>query len=310
MSDLNNYNPKEYEISVNSRSQIPISTNLVVSTKCNYNCRFCFGQYKGISNTPDESHILKIPRLLVEAGCQKLTLEGGEPFLFPQIFELVKKAKKVGLATCIVTNGYFVTKEKMKELSPYLDWIALSVDSASELIEFKLGRGNGEHISKCKKIAVWAHELNINLKINSVITSLNFHEDLTNLILELKPHRWKVFQLLQIEGENTETTKDLIITKEEFNHFRKLNNHIKKYGIDFVSESQDDMKGSYIMMLPDGRFISNHEGKYTFGRKTIFNSGVLNALNEVGWDEEKFSRRGGYYQYKNVAKSPTWGFTG
>ena len=78
-----------------------------------------------------------------------------------------------------------------------------------------------------------------------------------------------------------------------------MNNHksIKNVGIDFVYETIDDMESSYIMMLPDGRFFSNHCGKYIIGKETIFEAGVLVALNEVGWDEEKFRRRGGYYRW-------------
>jgi radical S-adenosyl methionine domain-containing protein 2 len=303
MPDSNKCNYNECTQSNILANLLPVSVNLVVTTRCNYNCRFCFGHYRQLKRPPKDDRILEIPKLLAEAGCQKLTLEGGEPFLFTQLLELLKEAKNAGLVTCIVTNGMLVTKEKITSLSPYLDWIALSIDSMDEATEIKLKRGQGEHISHCKKIAIWVHELGIRLKINSVITSLNFNHDLKNLINELKPDRWKAFQLLQIEGENVETTKDLTITDEEFRIFMKKNESIRTYKTDFICESQDDMKGSYIMLLPDGRFFSNHEGKYVFGKKTIFKSGVLEALKEVGWDKEKFFHRGGYYQWKGNKSS-------
>lgn len=298
MTDSNKCRFNECILSKKPANHLPISVNLVVTTRCNYKCRFCFGHYKQLKAIPKDDCILEIPKLLAEAGCQKLTLEGGEPFLSPKLSELLKKAKNLGLVTCVVTNGKLVTKEKMKSLSPYLDWIALSIDSVDEATEIKLKRGDGGHISHCKEIATWAHELGIRLKINSVITSLNYTQDMKSLIRELKPDRWKAFQMLQIEGENVETTKDLIITDEKFLDFIKKHESIKMDGIDFIGESQEDMKGSYIMLLPDGRFISNNEGKYVFGKKTIFELGVLEAFKKVGWDEEKFYQRGGYYQWK------------
>jgi len=290
-------NSDECKLSKNTRNKIPISVNLVVTTKCNYRCRFCFGHFKQLDKTPDDSRILEIPGLLAKAGCKKLTLGGGEPFLSPKLLELLKEAKKVGLTTCVVTNANMITKEKMMALSHYLDWIAISVDSFSEYTEIEIGRGNVRHVSHCIKVASWAHDLGINLKVNSVITSLNYSENMMKHILSIKPDRWKVFQLLQIEGENIESTKDLVISEEEFQYC--MNNHksVKNVGIDFVYETIDDMKSSYIMMLPDGRFFSNHAGKYIIGKKTIFEAGVLVALNEVGWDEEKFHRRGGYYRW-------------
>lgn len=306
MLDSNKRSFDECELSNDSANNLPISINLVVTTRCNYNCRFCFGQYKQLKEIPSKDRILEIPKLLAEAGCQKLTLEGGEPFLFPQLLDLLKVAKKVGLVTCVITNGKLVTKERMESLSPYLDWIGISIDSVDEAIEIELKRGDGDHISHCKDIAEWAHELGIRLKINSVITSLNYTEDLKSLIRELKPDRWKAFQLLQIEGENVEATKDLTITDEEFRFFIKKHESIKKDGIDFICESQEDMKGSYIMLLPDGRFFSNHCGKYVFCKKTIFESGVIEALKEVGWDKEKFCRRGGHYQWSKRKFPVKW----
>ncbi len=306
MPDSNKCSFDACKLSNESANHLPISINIVVTTRCNYNCRFCFGHYKQLKEIPRDDRILEIPKLLVEAGCQKLTLEGGEPFLFPQLLDLLKVAKKVGLVTCVITNGKLVTKEKMESLSPYLDWIGISIDSVDEAIEIELKRGDGSHISKCKEIAVWAHEMGIRLKVNSVITSLNYIEDLKSLIRELKPDRWKAFQLLQIEGENVETTKDLTITDEEFRFFIKKHESIRKDGIDFVCESQEDMKGSYIMLLPDGRFFSNYFGKYVFGKKTIFESGVLEALIEVGWDKEKFCRRGGYYRWRKRIFPVKW----
>lgn len=303
MLDSNKCSFNECNLSNEMVNNRPIAINIVVTTRCNYNCRFCFGQYKQLKEIPKDDRILEIPKLLAEAGCQKLTLEGGEPFLFPQLLDLLKVAKKVGLITCVITNGKLVTKEKMESLSAYLDWIGISIDSIDEAIEIELKRGDGGHISHCKEIALWAHEMGIGLKINSVITSLNYTEDLKSLIRELKPDRWKAFQLLQIEGENVKTTNDLTITDEEFRFFIKKHESIRNDGIDFICECQDDMKGSYIMLLPDGRFFSNYFGKYVFGKKTIFESGVIEALKEVGWDKEKFCRRGGHYQW-SIRKYP------
>lgn len=42
----------------------------------------------------------------------------------------------------------------------------------------------------------------IRFKINSVINRFNYEEDMTGHLRELKPFRWKVFQVLLIENEN------------------------------------------------------------------------------------------------------------
>jgi len=278
-------------------SQRPLSVNLVVTLKCNYNCRFCFGHLRDIRKPLLTGRILEIPKLLAEAGCQKLTLEGGEPFLFPRLDEILYSAKKAGLTTCIVSNGSPITEDILESIFDTVDWLGISIDSASEKIERKLGRGNGNHVLNTVEVAEWAHEMGIRLKINSVITSLNYEEDMTKLISCLAPERWKAFQILQIEGENDTAIQDLLISKEQFEIFIEKNKKISSKGISFIPEYNNDMIGSYVMLLPDGRFFSNHGGKHIFGKQSIFEVGVLEALAEVGWDEEKFQRRGGKYDW-------------
>lgn len=53
------------------------------------------------------------------------------------------------------------------------------------------------------------------------------------------------------------------------------------------------MTSSYMMVTPDGRFYQNTEGWYTKSRP-ILAVGTDVAL-EVGFDYEKFERRGGAY---------------
>jgi radical S-adenosyl methionine domain-containing protein 2 len=268
-----------------------------VTLDCNYRCRFCFGGYKTLKRTLDDSRLLDIPVLLAEAGCQKITFEGGEPLLNPRTFELVERAKNAGLTTCLVTNGSLLTLDKLERLSENLDWLGLSADSANEDTEVALGRGYGNHVNQIVRLSDWAHDLGIALKVNSVITKLNYREDMKEFIKSLKPRRFKAFQVLLIRGENENACEQLAIDQLEFDYFVENHKELEACGISFVPESQEDMIGSYIMMLPDGSFYSNLNESYNYGETSIFDERVETAFKEVGWDREKFFRRGGYYPW-------------
>lgn len=282
---------------VSSDPYRPISVNLAVTLDCNYRCKFCFGRYKSLNRTIDDSRLLDIPFLLAEAGCQKITFEGGEPLLNPRIFELVERAKNAGLTTCLVTNGSLLTLDKLTRLSENLDWLGISVDSANEETEVALGRGYGNHVNQIVRLSDMAHDQGIALKVNSVITRLNYREDMKEFIMSLKPKRFKAFQVLVILGENESACEQLAIGQSEFDYFVKNHHELEACGISFVPESQDDMIGSYIMMLPDGCFYSNLNGSYNYSERSIFDEGVEAAFKEVRWDREKFYRRGGYYPW-------------
>lgn len=279
------------------RSQIPISVNLLVARKCNYKCRFCFSHLHGLEEEFSTDQLLEIPPLLKSAGCEKLTLTGGEPFLCPMLDDVLRVAKESGLTTCVVTNGSLLTRHRLHSLKDSMDWIGLSLDSASEEVEVKLGRGLGNHVSQIRRVGSWAHELGMKLKMNSVVTSLTYDEDMTGMIKELSPARWKAFQVLPIDGENHTEVEELIISGREFRTFVSRNSCIREPGIEFVPETSDDMEDSYISILPDGRFFSNRGRKYSYGENTIFEVGVHEALGQVSWDEKKFIRRGGIYDW-------------
>lgn len=275
----------------------PLSVNIPLTRKCNYNCKFCFGHLRGLKEHFDYSRILEIPELLAKVGCEKITLEGGEPFLSPHLIQTLIESKKVGLKTCIVTNGSIVTKDQLVSMSLYLDWLGISIDSKYDEIEDWLGRGGDGHTDKVKQVAKWCHDLDIKLKINSVVTTCTYQEDMVDFINEMKPDIWKVLQVLEVETENETEVKDLKITDDQFQEFIDLNVEIRNYGIDFKPEFNHQMYGSYIMLLPSGYFFNNNNGRYQISSDSIFDVGVKETLSQVNWNYKKFRERGGIYNY-------------
>lgn len=100
------------------------------TTKCNFNCTFCCGRYmkqgnlsistfkKIFSKVPDISHI---------------ELQGeGEPFIHPQLFDMVNIAKEKGANSSVITNGSFLSKVNIEKiLSSEIETIHCSIESAN-----------------------------------------------------------------------------------------------------------------------------------------------------------------------------------
>ena len=274
----------------------PVSVNLVLTERCNYHCKFCFGKYKN-REFFNYDRILNIPCILKQLGTEKLTIEGGEPFLMPRLLELIlEEAKNCGLTTMVISNGSLIKKEQLKRMAPYIDWLGLSIDSPNEETERFLGRGFGNHVAKVKKVAEWAHENEIYLKTNTVVTRYNLNDNLVPLLIELKPKRAKFFQFLHIEGANDEHAEELKITKEEFKEFVEQHRVLEEYGIPIAAETNEYMLGSYLMLFPDGRFFNNNYRRYQHTKHSIFDNSTL-ALREAMWIPEKFVQRGGIYEW-------------
>ena len=87
----------------------------------------------------------------------------------------------------------------------------------------------------------------------------NIQDDMSTLVLELMPERWKIFQVLPVEGQNDGDVDSLLIEKDEFENGCR-HKHVESRGIQFVPESNDLMRGSYAMLDALGRFYSNESG--------------------------------------------------
>lgn len=266
------------------------SVNLHLTKACNYRCGFCYAHFRQVETHLHQEQWETIIKLLAEAGTSKITFVGGEPTLLPYLPALVKHTKELGITTMVVTNGSRITREYLEQFEGALDWVGISIDSAREEVNQQLGRGEGDHVSQTRRVVGLLHELGMGVKINSVVTSLSWQEDMTPLLRELRPKRWKVFQMLPIAGEN-DGAEDLSVTPEQFQHFVELN-----AAADPIPEDNEAMTDSYLMIDPQGRFFSNSGGKLTHG-PAILEYGLEVAYRATNFQFRKFVKRKGWYEW-------------
>lgn len=121
----------------------------------------------------------------------------------------------------------------------------------------------------------------------------------------LNPCRWKVFQVLRLEGENSgpgakRDVTDYLISTEQFADF--VARH-RQTGV-LVPESNETMQNSYLILDEKMRFLN-----CTLGAKTpspsILDVPVEVALRSAGFDAAMFRKRDGEYDWsKPPRKKP------
>lgn len=281
---------------------------------CNMRCKFCFATFQDVKNSilpkghlPEEE-ALKVVKELANFGFEKITFAGGEPTLCPWLSKLIRTAKEHGLTTMIVTNGTRLTDKFLTDNQNYLDWIALSVDSLDDKTNRDAGRAIvGKRVielDRYKQIVDSIKSYNYGLKINTVVHAKNVDEDLSKFIEYAKPIRWKVFQVLPIEGQNDTSIKKFMISQSEFNKFILKHEKNESLGIKIVVENNDAMRGSYAMVDPAGRFYDNAQGKHNYS-KPILSVGAEIAIQQVNYSTEKFKNRGGEYDWTKPMAIPS-----
>jgi radical S-adenosyl methionine domain-containing protein 2 len=268
-------------------------------------CLFCFGRFRDVRADvlPDghltASEATQVVELLAAAGFKKITFAGGEPFLCPWLPSLLRTARSAGLITCVVTNGSLLMNKSLEEYRGLLDWMTLSVDSPQPGTLMHIGRMTAgrplvpsEYLALCS----WVQENDIRLKINTVVTRVNLHEDMSEFIVKAHPYRWKIMQVLPVRGQNDDSVALLIVTHKEFLDFVERHKHASAYGISIVSEDNASMTGSYAMLDPAGRFFDNVDDAYTYS-PSILTHGVYEAIRHVTISRQRFLARGGAYNW-------------
>lgn len=287
----------------------PESINWHVTVVCNYACRFCFLTLRGYRRSLppgsplriSPSKAVRVLRLLADAGTQKLTFAGGEPTLCPELPELVREAEGLGLHPMVVSNGTGITDDFVQRAGPFLSAIKLSIDSASSELEAEMGRGTGNHVATIMAAADRCRQEGIPVMVNTVVSAKNWDEDLRPLIRLLAPVRWKVFQVLPVNGETDAHWRDFSLGPELFAAFVRRHAELNP-----VAENNEAMRGSYLMIDPLGRFFQDFEGRYRYSQ-SVLDVGVMPALGQVGWDFSRFVRRGGQYPLpERRIKGSTW----
>ena len=281
------------------------SVNYHLWRPCNMKCDFCFATFKDIpAGFLPQGHLgredsMSVVESLAEAGFSKINFAGGEPTLCPWLIDLIRRAKQLGLTTSVVTNGSRISDEWTSSASMSLDWAALSVDSVNQETLLRAGRttrtGPMSRRDYLRAIDILKRH-NIRVKINTVVTKANLEEDLTDFIIEARPERWKVLQVLPVSGQNDGAVDGHLISGQEFDRYIRGSRRVEGYGITLVPENNDQMTGSYVMVDPAGRLFDNVAGTHTYSRP-ILEAGVIEAFRDVSVDANKFLARSGLYAW-------------
>ena len=287
----------------------PLAVNYHLIGHCNARCAFCFAPFRGRKN-PGFADRARLIDAMVDAGVSKINFAGGEPTLVRGLGALFRRAKERSDGECaatIVTNGKRL-RELLAEAAPWIDAVALSLDSGSDEINARLGRTRPgiPYASEMKDLAELVHRNGVRLELNTVVTRLNADENMSDLVREMAPERWKLFQMLPVAGENDSAIGVLEISAREFEAYVERHRRCARFGIDVVPESNELMTNSYLMIGPDGRFFwhepTGDSRRLEYGAP-ILEVGFDAALEQARFSEDKFVERGGIWDWARAGKA-------
>jgi len=210
------------------------SLTINLTNKCNTYCKYCFRDSK--KSAKDEIELKDIKRILFffqkkQANVIELYLQltGGEIFLYPNIFEIIKLALSLGYTLRLQTNGLLFNKMNHRQLEIFSSKkiiIKISLDGwNSKIHELYRAKGSFDKVVSGIKII---RKYNKNIAIKTVVQKLNFPQiyKMLDICLDLGARGFS-YNILRPEGRGIrikEPIKEIDVIKKLIPYFNQ-----KKY---------------------------------------------------------------------------------
>ena len=142
----------------------PLLVQIVPIRRCNIDCGYC-NEYDQVS-APVPADVLRA-RIdkLHSLGTSVVAFSGGEPMLHPELDDLIRHIRGLGMLAGLITNGYFLVPKRIEALNEAgLDFLQISIDNVEpdEISQKSLKTLD-------KKLRHLAEHARFHVNINSVV---------------------------------------------------------------------------------------------------------------------------------------------
>ena len=162
---------------------------------CNLRCYFCYFKDRINDNSHPEHQFMSLNKakeilqiLKDYYGNNAVDIQGGEPTIYPYIFELLKYANSIGIAPTLITNGIVLSnEEKVKQFkdSGVKDFL-FSLHALGTTYDEIVGvKGASNHQLKQQIIDILKIEKRFFENVYILYLEFNTHTNKTNELLKL-----------------------------------------------------------------------------------------------------------------------------
>jgi len=142
----------------------PLLAHIIPIRRCNLACEYC-NEYDDFSPPVPTAEMFRRIDKLAELGTSVITISGGEPLLHPELDDIIRRIRRHGMVTGLITNGYLLVPERIQGLNRAgLEWLQISIDN---VMPDEVSKKSLKVLDK--KLQLLAEYADFHVNINSVV---------------------------------------------------------------------------------------------------------------------------------------------
>lgn len=151
---------------------------LDVGRHCNINCRFCYYRQLGdlrLQGWKSQKQLMSDIQDGVARGNNRVEITGGEPTMYPWIYEIVETLKDLNIDVCIITNGIVAESQLKSLIDSGVDEFLISIHGTEETHDRLTAPGARKAQIKTLE-TLYKAGLKDHYRFNYVVNSFNQHD--------------------------------------------------------------------------------------------------------------------------------------
>jgi MoaA/NifB/PqqE/SkfB family radical SAM enzyme len=228
-----------------------------VTSECSQECPYCWGP-QDFENPVDRATALRIISHVKDVGAGRIVFTGGDPLKRPDITELIRHARTIGLEVALSTTGDQLTAEILRRVAGDIDLISLPLDGSSEEVNGRTKEAG--HFAAVMQALDWLRGYpEIDVKVCTPVTRHNL-ADVPNIVRLVERYAqtteatvfYNIFQafpraMFEVEWD------ELLVSDEEFADLEREESDTARVRVNFLAHSTLDRL--YMMIFPDGSLV-------------------------------------------------------
>jgi MoaA/NifB/PqqE/SkfB family radical SAM enzyme len=152
----------------------PHRVNWAVYNRCPMVCVGCYNTFSPYQLNLDECKetVLK----LKDAGVGFITLSGGDPLLWPDLWLMIEYILGQNMQIGIDTTGYTLTESQLKLLKDHIRYLGLPIDGSNEQGQAIFRKAPSSVFENFQRVLTLCEKYQVRTKINTVIHQRNFQQ--------------------------------------------------------------------------------------------------------------------------------------